>query len=80
MSERELASHLARVEAPEELWRRIQEPRRIGRRFASPLLAAASVFLVSMVSAAWYVSRAAPGPIVKPVISRSGACATCHLS
>jgi len=79
MSELELAACLSRVEAPDELWRRIQNPQ-VRRRTSSPLLAAAAVFVVSVVSAAWYVSRAVPQPVSKPVLSRSGACATCHLS
>lgn len=83
MSEFELADNLSRglsrVEAPPELWARIQtspQPRRTG----SPLLAAAAVFVVSLASASWYVSRQSASPVVKPVISRSGSCATCHLS
>jgi hypothetical protein len=79
MSEFELAACLSRVEAPNELWDRIQTPAR-PRRTASPLLAAAAVFIVSVASTAWYVSRQAPSPPVKPVISRGGACANCHLS
>lgn len=79
MSEFELAECLSRVEAPAELWTRIQTPPQT-RRTGSPLLAAAAVFLVSVVSAGWYVSRNSPAPVVKPVMSRSGSCAMCHLS
>ena len=79
MSEFELAACLSRVEAPEELWSRIQTPPQ-RRHTASPMLAAAAVFVVSVASAGWYVSKPATAPVVKPVISRSGACANCHLS
>ena len=80
MSELELAACLSRVEAPEELWRRIQSPAQPRPRTSSPLLAAAAVFLISVTSAAWYVSRIVPEPAAKPVLSHSVACATCHLS
>lgn len=79
MSEFKLAACLSRVEAPEDLWALIQSPVRPSRT-SSPLLAAAAVFVVSVVSTAWYVSRHAPAPIAKPSISRSGSCANCHLS
>ena len=80
MPELELAACLPRVEAPDELWLRIQAPAQARRRTASPLLAAAAVFVVSVGSAAWYVTRHTAEPVVKPVISRGGACANCHLS
>ena len=80
MSELELAACLSRVEAPEELWLRIQSPARPQHRTTSPLLAAAAVFLVTMASGAWYVARNIPAPAAKPVVSHSSACATCHLS
>jgi len=81
--QRELASFLEPVRAPESLWYRVdaelRAPRSAPRRSLPRLALVFSLLLVAGVSAGWYFER--PVSAVQPTPSRAAgqhACIACH--